>query len=169
MDKIFFRKLLQIIGGCCCLLAACFGYVSGFMLIGIQKIIENFKYIGITGTIASYALIPLCITVIILGALSSIGGNPMGLSLQALGQTNAQYVANANLEVTKKEKELNILHILCTFINYSINNLLLCYLVAIAYILRISILLKPNRHLNIFFCKYSIIFRITVNNITTVI
>lgn len=47
------------------------------------------------------------IIVILLGALSLFGGNSMGLSLQALGQTNAQYVANANLEVTKKEKELN--------------------------------------------------------------
>ena len=29
----------------------------------------------------------------------------MGLSLQALGQNNAQYVASANLEVIKMEKE----------------------------------------------------------------
>ena len=45
------------------------------------------------------------IVLVALGALSSIGGNPTGLSLQALGQDNAQYAANANLEVTKMEKQ----------------------------------------------------------------
>ena len=39
------------------------------------------------------------------GVLSSIGGNPMGLSMQGLGQNNAQYIANANLEVSKMEKD----------------------------------------------------------------
>ena len=29
----------------------------------------------------------------------------MGLSMQGLGQNNAQYIANANLEVSKMEKE----------------------------------------------------------------
>ncbi len=47
------------------------------------------------------------IVLVALGALSSIGGNPKGLSLQALGQDNAQYVANANLEVTKMEKQMH--------------------------------------------------------------
>lgn len=45
------------------------------------------------------------ILLVILGAASCIGGNPLGLSIQALGQTNAQYAAYANLEVTKMEKE----------------------------------------------------------------
>lgn len=67
MDKNFLRNYLQIVGGSFCLLATCLGYVSGFMLVGIQKIVENFKYIGITGTLASYTLIPLCMAVIILG------------------------------------------------------------------------------------------------------
>ena len=38
------------------------------------------------------------------GILSCIGGNPMGLSMQGLGQNNAQYITNSNLEVTKLEK-----------------------------------------------------------------
>ena len=38
------------------------------------------------------------------GILSCIGGNPLGLSIQDLGQNNAQYIANSNLEVTKLEK-----------------------------------------------------------------
>lgn len=29
----------------------------------------------------------------------------MGLSMQGLGQNNAQYIANANLEVSKMEKD----------------------------------------------------------------
>jgi hypothetical protein len=44
------------------------------------------------------------ILLIIIGALSSIGGNPMGLSLQSLGQVNSQFASNVNLEVTTKEK-----------------------------------------------------------------
>ena len=39
------------------------------------------------------------------GIFASISGDPMGLSMQGLGQSNAQYIANANLEVTKMEKE----------------------------------------------------------------
>lgn len=48
------------------------------------------------------------VLVIIIGLFSSIGGNPMGLSLQALGQSNAQYVGNANLEISRMEKEKSI-------------------------------------------------------------
>lgn len=40
---------------------------------------------------------------IIAGILSSISGNPKGLSLQGLGSANAQYIASANLEIQKKE------------------------------------------------------------------
>ena len=47
------------------------------------------------------------ILLIILGVLSSVGGNPMGLSLQSLGQNNAQYVSNSNLEISKMEKSKN--------------------------------------------------------------
>ena len=39
------------------------------------------------------------------GILSSFGGNPIGLSMQGLGQSNAQYIANGNLEVAKMEKD----------------------------------------------------------------
>ncbi|BCZ46324.1 hypothetical protein psyc5s11_23910 [Clostridium gelidum] len=43
--------------------------------------------------------------VIILGIFSGISGNSTGLSLQGMGQNNAQYVSNANLETLKEEKE----------------------------------------------------------------
>lgn len=39
------------------------------------------------------------------GIFASISGDPMGLSIQGLGQNNAQYIANANLEISKMEKE----------------------------------------------------------------
>lgn len=45
------------------------------------------------------------ILLVIFGAASCIGGNPLGLSIQALGQPNAQYAAYANLEVTRMERE----------------------------------------------------------------
>lgn len=40
---------------------------------------------------------------IMLGLFACIGGNPMGLSLQSMGQNSAQYTSNANLEVSKME------------------------------------------------------------------
>lgn len=45
------------------------------------------------------------ILLIIIGLLSSIGGNPSGLSFQELGNLNAQYASNFNLEITRKERE----------------------------------------------------------------
>ncbi|MEG1797375.1 MAG: hypothetical protein RR262_12835 [Clostridium sp.] len=69
-----------------------------FILIGF--IIANF-----TPYILKDVLFVEGMLVIIVAASSSISGNPLGLSLQALGENNAQYVANANLEVTKMEKQ----------------------------------------------------------------
>lgn len=42
---------------------------------------------------------------VILGIFASIGGNPMGLSLQSMGQNNTQFSASSNLEVSKMESE----------------------------------------------------------------
>ena len=42
---------------------------------------------------------------IFVGIFASISGDPMGLSLQGLGHSNAQYIANANLEVSKMSRE----------------------------------------------------------------
>ncbi|MDV4151075.1 hypothetical protein R0131_09515 [Clostridium sp. AL.422] len=39
------------------------------------------------------------------GIFASISGDPMGLSMQGLGQNNAQYITNANLEIAKMQKE----------------------------------------------------------------
>ena len=60
------------------------------------------------------------LVLIFAGVFASISGNPMGLSVQGLGQNNAQYIANANLEISKREKEkfnvkTNIAFALSTF------------------------------------------------------
>lgn len=48
------------------------------------------------------------IIVVMFAALSSVGGIPIGLSLQGMGQNNAQYVANATLEAARMEKESKV-------------------------------------------------------------
>lgn len=45
------------------------------------------------------------IALIAVSVLASIGGNPMGISMQGLGSSGAQYAATANLEISKREKE----------------------------------------------------------------
>lgn len=45
------------------------------------------------------------IILVFVGIFASISGDPMGLSMQGLGQDSAQYSASANLEVTKMERE----------------------------------------------------------------
>lgn len=45
------------------------------------------------------------IILVFVGIFASISGDPMGLSMQELGQNSAQYSASANLEVTKMERE----------------------------------------------------------------
>lgn len=57
---------------------------------------------------------------IFVGIFASISGDPMGLSMQGLGQSNAQYITNANLEVSKIAKQkanvkINIAFALSTF------------------------------------------------------
>jgi cobalamin biosynthesis protein CobD/CbiB len=69
-----------------------------FILIGF--IIANF-----TPYILKDVLFVEGMLIVIVAASSSISGNPLGLSLQALGQNSAQYVANANLEAMKMEKQ----------------------------------------------------------------
>ncbi|CDG02215.1 Putative uncharacterized protein [Clostridium chauvoei JF4335] len=45
------------------------------------------------------------IVLVILGLFASVSGNPMGLCIQALGNSNSQYVANANMQITKLDTE----------------------------------------------------------------
>ncbi|WP_066894515.1 hypothetical protein [Clostridium nigeriense] len=45
------------------------------------------------------------LVLIFAGIFASISGDPRGVSMQGLGQNNAQYINNANLEVARMEKE----------------------------------------------------------------
>ena len=79
------KSILKTIGKC-----VIFGIIWGIVLFGVALIDVLF----VEGIIF-----------VVGGVLSSIGVNPMGLSMQGLGQNNAQYIANANLEVSKMEKD----------------------------------------------------------------
>lgn len=70
------------------------------VLFGLGVLIKNNKGYELRDVIFVEGLIAL-----IIGALSSIGGRPMGLAMNSLGQSNAQYQSTANIEITKKENE----------------------------------------------------------------
>jgi len=91
MDKSQIKSLIKCV---------VWGIFWSIILIVIGLIITNFTSYNLKDILFIEGVIT-----VILGSLSSINGNPMGLSLQALGSINAQYVANANLEVTKMERE----------------------------------------------------------------
>lgn len=89
------KSILKTIGKC-----VIFGIIWGIVLFGVALIITNFKDYELRDVLFVEGII-----FVGGGVLSSIGGNPMGLSMQGLGQNNAQYIANANLEVSKMEKD----------------------------------------------------------------
>ena len=89
------KSILKTIGKC-----VIFGIIWGIVLFGVALIITNFKDYELRDVLFVEGII-----FVVGGVLSSIGGNPMGLSMQGLGQSNAQYIANANLEVSKMEKD----------------------------------------------------------------
>ncbi len=89
MNKTILKSLFK------CIL---WGLVWSIILFIIANILVNLK-----GFLLKDVLFIAGIIFIMLGIFSCIGGNPMGLSLQSLGQNNAQYNTNANLEVSKME------------------------------------------------------------------
>ena len=89
------KSILKTIGKC-----VIFGIIWGIVLFGVALIITNFKDYELRDVLFVEGII-----FVVGGVLSSIGGNPMGLSMQGLVQNNAQYIANANLEVSKMEKD----------------------------------------------------------------
>ena len=91
MDKSVLKTIVK---------CAVLGVIWAIILFGIALIITKFK-----GYELKDVLFIEGIFFVIVGILSSLGGNSMGLSMKGLGQTNSQYIANANLEVTKMEKD----------------------------------------------------------------
>ena len=65
--------------------------------------ITGYIIVNLKGFLLKDVLFIEGIIFIMLGIFACIGGNPMGLSLQSLGQSNTQYSTNANLEVSKME------------------------------------------------------------------
>ena len=64
-----------------------------------------FILVNIKGYILKDALLIESIIFVVLGGFASISGNPKGLSIKAMGQSNSQYSSNANLEITRMESE----------------------------------------------------------------
>lgn len=91
MDK----SVLKTLGKC-----ILFGLVWAILLFGIAVAITNYKGYNFKDVLFVEGML-----MVIVGCLSAVGGNPMGLSMQGLGQVNAQYIANANLEITKMERD----------------------------------------------------------------
>lgn len=70
------------------------------VLFGLGVLIKNNKGYELRDVIFLEGIIAL-----IIGALSSIGGRSMGLAMNGLCQSNAQYQSTANIEITKRENE----------------------------------------------------------------
>ena len=88
------KSILKSMGKC-----LLFGILWSVVLYLIALIIVNIKAYKIQDILFVEG-----IGLALIVAFSSIGGNSMGLSMQGLGQNNAQYIANANLEISKMEK-----------------------------------------------------------------
>ena len=91
MDKSVLKTIVKCV---------IFGVIWAIILFGVALVIANFKGYELKNILFIEGII-----FVMIGILSSIGGNPMGLSMQGLGQSNAQYIANGNLEVAKMEKD----------------------------------------------------------------
>lgn len=90
MSKKNFMLLLKLI--LCGLIWFAFSIGIGVLLINIFNF--DFKdIIFVEG-----------ILLILIGIFSAIGGNAIGASIQGFGQVNAQYIANANLEIIKENQ-----------------------------------------------------------------
>ena len=79
-----------------------FGVIWSIILVLIGIVIVKFNNFSLKDVLFIEG-----VAVAISGAFSFISGNPSGISLSSLGQDNAQYIATANLETSKIEKQKN--------------------------------------------------------------
>lgn len=91
MDKWKIRLLIN---------CAVRGIVWAIIPFAIGLVIINFTSYDFKDVLFIESLI-----LIVVGVASLNSGKPMGLSLQGLGQNNAQYIANANLQISRMENE----------------------------------------------------------------
>jgi hypothetical protein len=74
MDKSFFNWYTQSLGGIIGLIACMCAYLNGDMAV-YGNILHNIDSIGLGGLVASYTLIPLCISITFLGIIESYTNN----------------------------------------------------------------------------------------------
>ncbi|HEX9026678.1 MAG TPA: hypothetical protein VF839_09500 [Clostridium sp.] len=91
MNKRDFKSLIKNIS---------FGILESFILVLIGLAIVSFNNYNLKDVLFVEGIV-----LIILAVFCVIGGDSTGLSLQGMGQNNAQYLANANLEILKLENE----------------------------------------------------------------
>jgi len=91
MNKRDFKSLIKYIY---------FGILESFILVLIGLAIVSFNNYNLKDVLFVEGIV-----LIILAVFCVIGGDSTGLSLQGMGQNNAQYLANANLETLKLENE----------------------------------------------------------------
>lgn len=91
MGKIQFKDLIKCV---------VWGIVLAAILFGFALIIARH-----THYIFKDILFCEGIAFTIIGLFSCVGGDPMGTSIQGLGQNNAQYIGSANLEISKMEQD----------------------------------------------------------------
>lgn len=79
--------------------------IWGFMWLIIASIIGYIISKSMTSRSFQDILFIEGLVLIFTGIFASISGDPRGVSMQGLGQNNAQYINNANLEVSRMEQE----------------------------------------------------------------
>lgn len=77
-----------------------FGVLCSIILVLVSIVIVKFNDFSLKDVLFIEG-----VAVAISGAFSFISGNPSGVSLGSLGQDNPQYIATANLETSKIEKQ----------------------------------------------------------------
>ncbi len=90
-----YRKLLRRI-----MFILLFGIVSSIIAFFISLLLHHYLMMRTFDIMAIIGLL-----IVIIGAVSSIGGNPSGVNLSNMGQVYSQYSSHLNLEVTKMERE----------------------------------------------------------------
>lgn len=81
--------------------SVCIGVIWSAVALAIATVLQKYTSLIFNDTIFVEGII-----MVILAAFSAMSGNSTGLSLQGLGSSNGQYVASANLEITKMERDI---------------------------------------------------------------
>jgi hypothetical protein len=78
-----------------------YGAITSLVAFLAALLLHKFVNIKVYDLITIIGLI-----IVVVGALSSIGGNPTGVGILGMGQQNVQYMSNYNIEVTSMERKI---------------------------------------------------------------